>query len=287
MDLDVAYVHGFSYMNPVVPSPVREKDWSVWQADYLIEQQKFSFLYSLFTELERGGVKLINSPKVHLKNFAKPTFLQGLKRSGFLTPKLLCTNDMESVMKFCSQNDRTVWRPTSGRAAWQLFLEKQRQYLIKKNSPPILLAEAADGPLLRGYIFDGEALLILKNSVPDPNPPEKLEQFSHMECDEINDELRGLASKTAITWALVHFVLKEGRPCIFDIDVDPILNWLPEFYRKYLTEKLAHRLAGIKYKTILAGEENLPNERPTIFLRRMLQILFEFERSKYGSREKQ
>lgn len=117
--------------------------------------------------------------------------------------------------------------------------------------------------------------------------PEKLEQFSHMECDEINDELRGLASKTGIPWALVHFVLKEGRPCIYDVDVDPILNWLPAIYRKYLTEKLAHRLAGIKDKTTFAEKENLPNERPTIFLRRMLQILFEFERSKYGPRGKQ
>jgi len=282
-NMDIAYVHGFSYMNPVIPSANTNKDWSSWQQDYLIDQQKDSFLYSVLAELERYGVTLINPPNVHLDNFMKPFLLEKLRRAGFLIPNLLCSNDMQSVKAFCSRNERTVWRPVSGRAAWQLFLDKQRDHLIRKDSPPVLLAEAVKGPFVRGFLYDDEPLLMLKCHSPDPTPPERLERFHHMECFETQDALKRLSTVTGARWALVHFVLTEKGPWIYDIDVDPILDWLPDVYRKDVTAMLAARLVGRKDKGCVTVEKNTPRERPTLFLRQMLRILFEFEKSKYGS----
>ena len=41
-DLDAVLVSGFPYMDPVAPAPAQTVDWSVWNIDYVVEQQRFS-----------------------------------------------------------------------------------------------------------------------------------------------------------------------------------------------------------------------------------------------------
>ncbi|MBW1801432.1 MAG: hypothetical protein JRJ85_11985, partial [Deltaproteobacteria bacterium] len=251
LELDVAYIHGFSFMNPVVPSMDEERDWSVWQADYLIEQQKYSFLFSIFKELKRNGVMVINPPDSHVRNFMKPSLLEHIRRSGFSVPELLCSNDMQTVNRFCSQNEFTLWRPATGRAAWQLFLDKQKTHLIKRDAPPVLMAEGIEGPLVRGYFYDGKPVLMLEFNPPHRVPPERLEQFSHVEHPRVAEELGGLSDVLEAPWILVFFVLKDDRPWIYDVDMDPILDWLPDAYRAHVIMKLANVLAGVEEEVAL------------------------------------
>ncbi|MFH1491232.1 MAG: hypothetical protein ABII06_20175 [Pseudomonadota bacterium] len=284
--LDIAYIHGFSFMNPVVPSPGRERDWSLWQSDYLVEQQKYSFLFSMFKELERRGVTLVNPPEAHVRSFMKPSFLEHLRRSGFSVPKLLCSNDMRSVKTFCAENEITLWRPSAGRAAWQLFLDRQRTHLIKRDAPPVLLSEGIEGPLVRGYFFDKKPLLMLKFNPPHRTPPERLEQFFHVDHPEAAEELGRLGEVIGAKWFLVFFILKDNRPWIYDIDPDPILDGLPDFYREHLMRHLACSLAGTQEECPLPEGADPPLDRPVFFLRRMLQILFDLEKSKYDDKKK-
>lgn len=281
-ELDIAYIHGFCFMNPVIPSTDDEKDWSLWQPDYLVEQQKYSFLLSTFKELKRRGVTLINPPDAHIQSFMKFSLLEQLSRSDFSVPELLCSNHMPTVKEFCSNNELTLWRPATGKATWQMFLDKQRDHLIKEDTPPVLLAEGKNGPLIRGFFYNGKPLLMLKFGRPQPSPPEKLEQFSLFEDYGIAEKLKHLNESLGAKWLLVFFIINEGKPWIYDIDVDPILDWLPDLYRKYLIKQLAYSMAGIEKERLLPEDIDSPVERPVFFLRRMLQILFEFEKSKYG-----
>jgi hypothetical protein len=190
---------------------------------------------------------------------------------------------MPSIIDFYQKVEKVVWRPATGRAVWQLFLDKQRISLVSPDSPPILVAECIEGPLIRGYLYDGVPLLFLKFSAPDLGPPERLESVWSVDCSEVVEVLQRLTVETGVRWAQVSFVFSDGKPWIYDIDPDPILEWLPDAYKDNLIAKLSYMIAGEKDKAIDLPATTQPEERPTMFLRRMLRILFEFEKVKYSS----
>ncbi|MGD0088861.1 MAG: hypothetical protein ABSE73_02975 [Planctomycetota bacterium] len=280
--LDAAVLRGFPYCDPVVPSGDLDVDWGLWRFEYIAEQQKYTYLYSLFSELERRGVKVVNPPSVLLNLFMKPFILERLRQTGLKVPELACTNDMAAARQFCGGHEHVMWRPAAGRAAWQLFLDRQREALISPRKPPIMLAEAIEGgPLCRGYLYDGQPLLFLKMAAPDCQGEERLEFFSTADCAAATAELRRLAETLSAPWLQVTFVLKDAQAWIYDLDADPLCEDLPALHRERLLALLAERLLRREpaRQPDPTGEDN--QERPTIFLRRMLRVLFEFQESKY------
>ncbi len=285
--LDLAYLQGFSFMTPAVPSAEDARDWSVWQADYLEVQQRYSFLLSLFKELQRRGVRLVNPPEVHVRAFMKPSLLEHLRRAGLPVPDLLCSNDVEEVDAFCRRSGTVLWRPATGRAAWQLFREKQKRHLIRKDAPPVLLAKAEEGHWVRTYLYEGRPLLRLAQRPPRDQPPETLERFFHVKDPLAGWETAGRLEATHAGWAMVLCLEGKGRSWIYDVDPDPVLDWLPGPYRAHLLQGLALALTGATEPCAPPQGIRPPLERPVFVLRRMLRILFDFERSKYGQTEQE
>lgn len=282
--LSVAFLRGVAYQDPVIPHSDDRLDWSLWQSGYLIDQQKFSILSSLFQELERRGVPVISSSKLHLENFSKQILLQKLRAAGCSVPKMLVTNDLEAVDAFRQEiGGELLWRPTSGRAAWQPFRAKQQQVLIAPEKPPVLLAEKREGELFRGYFFRGEPLLFLKYRAPGYYPRETMESFQRVDASRVFFNAAPLAV-AGISWAQVLFLQNQEREeaWLYDVDPDPIVDPLPLPDQTFLLEALANALlnGGDRGDRQIASGSDTVRDRPTLFLRRMLQILFEFERSK-------
>ncbi|WP_320170672.1 hypothetical protein [Maridesulfovibrio sp.] len=278
-ELNYAYVHGFSFQSPVVPNHGGERDWSVWQADYPAQQQKYSFLHSLFTRLERHGVRMITPVEALQAMFAKHHLLQNLSRDGFSVPEMLVTNVPQEAEKFCEKHEIVIWRPQNGKAAWQLCLEKQRTAIIHPDLPPPILASAIKGPVVRSWIFNGNPLLTLRSAPPSAAVPERLEQLSTFDSSPFEKELSRLAETLGAPWFQVLFVPQGKHLWIYDIDTDPIYDWLPEIYADTLTNNL---VAGLVGTPAAQKNEDSSAKRPAIFLRRMLRILFDFENCKYG-----
>jgi hypothetical protein len=153
--------------------------------------------------------------------------------------------------------------------------------LIDPKKPPVLLAEIIEGPLIRAYILQGEPLLLLKHNAPAYLPLETLEIFQSLDCRAVYGELQRLAECLGVDWMQVLFVLKDHQAWIYDIDTDPIYHGLPEAYQQRIGEGLARRFLGQEdaFESTTLAEQ--PQSRPTLFLRRMLRILFEFEYYKY------
>lgn len=278
--LDCLWLHGFSYSNPTIPAAAEQCDWSVWHDDYLATQQEYSCYYSLFEELDRRGILLINPPRVHLDQFMKFAWLERLRDSGFQVPALLCSNDPRSIDEFCQGRETILWRPVTGRAAWQRFTAKQRAVLVDPAKSPIIVAEAIPGPLTRVYLFAGKPILSLQHQAPAHLPPmERLEQFSSVACpDHYAAILQNLAQTLGVGWAVVTCVSTPTALWIYDLDPDPILEWLPSTFYDFLLTSLAEELTG---RGSQEAEPLLNQDRPTMFLRRMLNILFQMESSKY------
>ena len=277
-----AFLHGFSYCDPVVPSADPEADWSVWRFDYLEDQQKYSFLHSCFSELARQGVQVINPPDIHRTFFMKAFLLERLRQAGFAVPQTICTNRLDVAEAFCRDHPKVVWRPGTGRAAWQLCLKPQREALCSPRKPPVLLAAVSDGPLVRGYLFEGQPLLLLHCSPPCMAPEELLEEFWEVQYPGLQGEFSRLAEDLGATWLEIHFVYQDGKALLYDMEADPLYDCLPASYQEKLTALLAARLLGLDAASLGARVAALERaSRPTLYLRRMLQILFEVEAQKY------
>lgn len=274
--LQYAYIHGFHYSNPILPDPSDDVDWTLWQIDYLVKQQTTSLVHSAFLEMQRRGVKLLNPPQGHVQNFMKPALLEEIRQAGFKVPRLICTNDMDSAKTLASEVNPLLWRPATGRAGWQLFGDRQRDLLIAPDKPPVLFAEAVAGPLIRAYLLEGKPLFCLQYRGPASQPLERLEAFQAIECPEVYGELQRLTETLGLNWALVLFVLKEGQPWIYDIDPDPVFKTLPELYQQQFAERMARGLLGEDLSATAPLTED-PQPRPTLFLRRMLRVLFDIE----------
>jgi hypothetical protein len=271
--LELAFLRGFSYCDPVMPAGDLDVDWSLWRFDYIGQQQKYTYLYSFFCELERRGVKLLNSPDAHLRLFMRPFILEQLRQAGVNVPALTCTNRMDVAREFCGRHASVVWRPATGRAAYQLFQDRQREALVSLQKPPVLLAEVIAGPLIRAYLYDGQPLLCLKMGAPNPVGEETLERFVETDCGEACGDLRRVAETVRVPWLQVSF----------DLEADPVFEGLPTVHSEKLVTLLAARMLkrGAACPPAPTASAPEPKERPTLFLRRMLDILFEFEESKY------
>lgn len=281
---DKLLIAGFDFQDPLVPRAVAGADWSVWQIDSIVDQQRWSFVSSVLSDLERRGVVLINFGRALEHGFAKARLLAELERAGFLVPRWLCSNEMPVVEDFCKEQERVVWRPNTGRAMWQLFLDKQRLHCVDPAKPPVLLASASHPgqALVRAFVCGDEVLLALHCSAPHVDGVEKMEEVWACDCGPPAAEVVRAVGRIGASWAQVLYVEQDGRPCIYDIDVDPRYGWLPPEFRSYLQIRLARKLLDLP----VPGDDILPlpprRERDSLFVRRMLVTLHELEATKYA-----
>lgn len=280
--LDRVLVHGFSYVNPVLPEADDNLDWSVWQYGHLCQQQKFSALFSLLREMERRGVSVWNASSVYVDHFMKFALLEKIRAAGFLVPALVCLNDVDHAAEFLKNKERVVWRPGTGRGAWHLFGAKQLANRVHPTKPPILLADVEPGSLIRGFILGTRLVFCLQFQAPEFTPPtERLERLWSVPVGPFQSALEKMAREFGIQWGMVVFVDGQDGPWIYDVDPDPSLDWLPASWRDLLIKALACTLIG--QDVVPLTEEGLRLgvvERPNLFLRRMLGVLFEMESSK-------
>lgn len=277
--LDKVWVNGFRYTNPVMPPPMEGADWSVWQYGYLAEQQRWSACYSLLCELVRRGVAVWHGPGLYMGDFMKHAQLASLGRAGLSIPPLVCVNTPEDAAAFGARWPQVVWRPATGRAAWQLFQRKQRLALADPGKAPILLAEAREGHLLRVYMLAGRPILCLKQYAPANQAPHETLERLHLMTPPRVAELEQAAAVVGLRWGVFTCLWDEERLSFYDVDPDPVLDWLPAVFRDHLVAALAAALAETAPPPAL--DIDLPLERPNLFLRRMTRILYDFENSKY------
>lgn len=279
--LEALFVCGIDFEEPQVPREVASAEWGVWQIDYLVDQQRASFVSSVLREAARRGVRVVNRWEALHAGFSRPALLTALARAGCKVPPWLCSNDMEAVKRFCAGQEAVAWRPAAGRARWQLFLDKQREALVDPKKPPVLIARHPDRELVRAFVCAGEVLLAFECAPP------RIDGFEHMEevraCDPgpAAAALERIPALLGAEWAQVSYVPNGDSPIVYDVDVDPRYGWLPAAWRDYLEERLARKLLGLPAPTPAELPLPAPAERDSLFVRRMLVSLHEMEATKY------
>jgi hypothetical protein len=277
-ELDTLVVSGFDHEDPLVPRALPGADFSVWQIDYIVDQQRASFVASVLRELGRRGVRVVNSWESLQLALSKPRVLGELARAGCRVPAWLCTSDPEAAKTFCGSQERVLWRPASGRAKWQLFLDKQREALVGAGKPPVLLAAHPRENLRRAFVCAGEVLLAIECTVPVLDPLERMEEVWACDSAPVDGALVAAAQAALASWAQISYTLQDGTACIYDVDPDPRYAWLPGEFRAYLVARLARRLLGQRAPALPVPPRR---ERDSLFLRRMLVSLHDMEATKY------
>ncbi|MBF0285319.1 MAG: hypothetical protein HQL51_12780 [Magnetococcales bacterium] len=279
-----AWIQGHAHQNPVVPDPAEGVDWGLWQVDYLARQQRESARMSLLQEMERRGVRMFNGFAAYQAGFHLYASLERLRGAGLAIPPLLCANDPQEARAFLDAHSRVVWHPASGRGAWQLFRPKQLKALLETDPAPtpLLLAPAREGTLCHAYLVGGTLQLLLGQDAPSNQPgEERLEQFWRLPIPErLRLPLERAAALLHADWLLIRLVDGPGGPWIYDFDPDPVLNDLPPPFRDALLRLLAHALLGGEGPLPALPPQGEPHQRPALFVRRMLCLLFDLEASK-------
>ncbi|MEO5377402.1 MAG: hypothetical protein H7832_06430 [Magnetococcus sp. DMHC-6] len=275
--LDMVFVRGFFYQNPVLPNSGVDVDFAAWHLDYVVEQNRFSVFYSLLAELRRRGVRVVNDSVDFLDRFCLFDLLESVRDRGFLVPQLVCTNDARGV-------EGGVWRPVTGRSAWHRFGQQQRHELVHPNREPVLLAQIQPGALGLVYLLGGRPWLCLEVWPPQLEPDrERLERFRSLACGPLVETFGRLAGQFGLDWACVTVVFNQEGAWIYDLDLDPDLTFLPEVAQNFLVAPLARFLGGCL-------EEESPKEplwegfleRSGLFYSGQLWMGFELERGKWS-----
>ena len=278
-DFDACYVTGSFYENPVLPRPAEQADYSLWQFRHVVDQQSWSADFSILSRLEKKGVKLFNAASGHYWAFNKYAQLTSLATKGIDIPKLLLTNDGEAASAFMAARGEVLWRPSTGKAPWQVFRERQRAHLTGSAKAPFILADIAEGPLRQIYVAGDKILACLEFRPADDSGLESAEMFRHCEPEPlVAAEAVATIAACGLSWGMVLCVSSPGKGVVYDVDQDPYLPDMPKVYREGIADRLA---------AVLLGKDKLPEiatdiqERDSLFLRRMLRIGFEMQRSKY------
>ncbi len=272
-------------MDPIVPAPVVDADWSVWQQSHIVEQQRFSILYSVFAEAQRRGVRVYNSMSGLVLGFQPSEQLSRLQSNGFDVPAILVSNDDAEVARFREQFQCVIWRPSTGRAAWQLFTDLQNEHLVHVEKPPVLLAQVLEGPARWAYVLDEQVLFTHEMQPAAILPPESLEAVCGVTDGAAKEVVVAACRAVGLRWARVMYVEHDGGVWIYAIESNPLLSWLPAELRRYLNEALMRALLDLPGGAFPDALHERVLERPTLFLRRMLTILFDIEATKYPQAE--
>lgn len=276
------FISGFRYEDPVLPPADDTVDWSFWQCRHVLRQQSYSFCWSFFSRLEASGTALYNPPSALLKLFARSQPLDALRAAGLTTPTVTLTNDPAVAEDVQQRHPAVVWRPATGRAAWQLFHDKQRRHLVGADKPPVMLAPAQAGMLLRVYVIDGQIALAFTAAPPAREDVERFELTRCIDPADIPgiDRLATAAQALGLRWAAFTVVCGEHDVTVYDVDADPATGDLPPSLQGHLAEALACALTGRPLPAAPAGGQA---PRDTLLLRRMLVIQFEMEATKYAA----
>lgn len=276
------YVGGFRYEDPVLPPPSLEADWSFWQSRHVLRQQSYSFMWSLLSRVEAAGVRLYNPPSSHLNLFCRQRPLDQLRAAGLAAAATTLTNDPAVAAEAQARHETTVWRPANGRAAWQVFRDKQRRHLIGADRPPVLLAPAAPGVLTRLYVVNGEIALALSAAPPARDAVERFEVMLGIDPATLPgaaEAARRAAEVLNLSWTALTALVTDQGLTFYDVDPDPAADDLPPAVQAHLADALACGMTG---RAIPAPPADLRAPRETLLLRRMLAIQFEMEATKHA-----
>lgn len=276
------YVGGFRYEDPVLPPPSLEADWSFWQSRHVLRQQSYSFMWSLLARVEAAGVRLYNPPSSHLNLFCRQRPLDQLRAAGLPAAATTLTNDPAMAAEVQARHQTTVWRPANGRAAWQVFRDKQRQHLVGADRPPVLLAPAAPGVLTRLYVVNGDIALALTAAPPARDAVERFEVLLGVDPATLPgavDAARRATEVLNLNWAALTALVTDTGLTFYDVDPDPAIDDLPTAVQTHLADALACGMIG---RPVPAAPTQLRAPRDTLLLRRMLVIQFEMEATKHA-----
>ncbi len=157
--LRVFYIKAIYLGLPIVqPDRLNARNFELWQDQYVAEQQRQSFLYSILRDLHRQGRTFVNPVQTLDLHYLKLFQLSLLRRHGIPVPDTLATNDPAQVRAFAGKHGAIIYKPLAGGAAVSLLnegdLTAERLQLLANC--PILFQEQIQGDEFRAYVLNGE-----------------------------------------------------------------------------------------------------------------------------------
>ncbi len=126
----------------------------IWEADYLIERERHSFLCSLINSLSLRGKLVVNPVSSFDLHFLKLYQIEILSLKGIPMPVTLVTNSPKEVKAFKKKFGEIVYKPVAGGASCQLMAKEDfsPERMSELKNAPVLFQEYIDGDNIRAYV---------------------------------------------------------------------------------------------------------------------------------------
>lgn len=282
---------------PMIPQAEPTGAWYNWRDDFVAQEQRFSFFRSLLDEAIRRELPLWHGSNAAWQRFVYPSLLRKLAQANLPVIDFVVTNDADAVQTFLDEQPG-LWRACSGDAPWQHIDENSAKDIL--HGTPKIVSRLYPGEWVLLFGAWGHTLGVITAEPPDSDYPERLERLTFHQSDAESDQFcAAIERATGYAYFCVQGLLSEHGFRIFEIEPCPLLTHLhPD-----LARHLARQLAGViserlgkthggnlshAFEMAVDVEENpvengMRFERPVLFLRRMLQPLFEIEAQRYST----
>ncbi len=278
---DIFYFHGFKNEFPFIPRVNYQSDGFSFAFDYIVAQQQKSHLYSFLVALSRS-YQTVNSFWDKLEYETKPDFYDKLQNSFLKIPDYCQTNSFELFKKSSlAEKDTLLWSQVAIGSPFSKISSKNYQELFtNKQAIPLLIMESLKGTKVRVWFYKETPLLAALVTPPSMKAGQiNLEKYKYItQLDFLNPLAKELEQKLELDfYAVTGIVDGKEEFWLEDLEIDPVLNYLPENARIYLYSLLLEKMTGkdLGREPFAVAEE----ERQTVFIERMLQPLFEIKES--------
>jgi len=167
---------GISVIGPRKSLPKR-----IWQADYLIERERHSFLCSFINSLSLRGKLIVNPVSSFDLHFLKLYQIELLSLNGIPMPVTLVTNSPKEVMAFKKKHGEIVYKPVAGGASCKLMVKEDfsQERMKELKNAPVLFQKYIEGDNIRAYAVGKKVVasaIIHTKAVDYRGAEERLEQ---------------------------------------------------------------------------------------------------------------
>ncbi|MBN1968213.1 MAG: hypothetical protein JXR48_11310 [Candidatus Delongbacteria bacterium] len=269
---DIIYNFDIISEFPFTPDVTIDSDYRFFQDSYVSQQQIKSHVYSTLSILSRTNL-IINDFDSDRKIYNRISVLEELVRIGLKTTDYIMTNSLNEVIDYFQNT--LLWSYTELKSPIKKITKDiLPELLTKDNFVPYMFYEDIKGKNIRVWIINRKPALAAFYDEPELKGHDlKLEKYEYIvDLDFFNLEAESIANQFGLYFMEIYGKIdSSGNFIAFGIDNHPDISTLGKEGKEYLSRKLISEVFNLNLPVNLPK----PDSRNTVFLKKMLEPLFE------------
>lgn len=244
-EIRVCYLRSIHLSFPTVdPGFFSERNFSIWQEQYIAERERHSLITSILRNLQSEGCLMINPVESFDLHFLKLHQLHRLQKAGVEIPASLGTCDPEALEPFAARYPSVICKPLGGGAMVRRLQEADHtpEMRARLKDCPFLFQEEILGREFRAYLLEGEPLQAFE--LPTEGVVDAREAIERVKPASLPPEVWDVCLRAARALGLIFTavdlrITAEGRIVVFECNPTPAVGFFEDALQGVINPRLA------------------------------------------------